>query len=79
MLAELPSQSFTIITHLEMGSFQAMASHDAIKTVIGKFLSLGVKKVGGSHCTGKRAMQLFKAKYGKNYIQMSVGKIIPLN
>lgn len=54
-------------------------SDDAIKTVIGKFLSLGVKKVGGSHCTGSRAMQLFKAKYGKNYIQMSVGKIIPLN
>jgi 7,8-dihydropterin-6-yl-methyl-4-(beta-D-ribofuranosyl)aminobenzene 5'-phosphate synthase len=54
-------------------------SDDAIKTVINKFLSLGVKKVGGSHCTGRRAMQLFKAKYGKNYIQMGVGKIILLN
>ena len=54
-------------------------SDDAIKNVINKFLSLGVKKVGGSHCTGSRAMQLFKAKYGKNYIQMGVGKIIPLN
>ena len=54
-------------------------SDDAIKAVIGRFVSLGVKKVGGSHCTGRRAMQLFKAKYGKNYIQMGVGKIILLN
>jgi 7,8-dihydropterin-6-yl-methyl-4-(beta-D-ribofuranosyl)aminobenzene 5'-phosphate synthase len=54
-------------------------SDDAIKSVINKFLSLGVKKVGGSHCTGRRAMQLFKAKYGKNFIQMRVGKTIVLN
>jgi 7,8-dihydropterin-6-yl-methyl-4-(beta-D-ribofuranosyl)aminobenzene 5'-phosphate synthase len=54
-------------------------SVNAINTVVNRFISLGVKKVGGSHCTGRMARQLFKAKYGKNYIHMSVGKTIVLN
>ena len=54
-------------------------SDDAIRNLINKFMSLGVKKVGGSHCTGGRAMQLFQEIYGKNYIPMGVGKIIALN
>jgi 7,8-dihydropterin-6-yl-methyl-4-(beta-D-ribofuranosyl)aminobenzene 5'-phosphate synthase len=53
-------------------------SYEDIKSVINKFTSLGVKTVGGSHCTGERAMRLFQARYGKNYIQMGVGKTIYL-
>ena len=59
--------------------FKNAKKDDAIKEVINQFITLGVKKVGGSHCTGVRAMQLFREAYGKNYIQMGVGKIIALN
>lgn len=54
------------------------ASEQIIRETIKRFISYGVKKVGGSHCTGTRAMQLFKQTYGRNYIQMGVGKIIAL-
>lgn len=54
------------------------ASDDRINEVLRKFVSYGVKGVGGSHCTGARALQLFKATYGKNYKQMGVGKTVTL-
>lgn len=54
------------------------APEDRIRKIINKFISCGVRKVGGSHCTGIRAMQLFKEAYGRNYIQMGVGKIVVL-
>lgn len=54
------------------------ASNEKINEVLRKFVFYGVKAVGGSHCTAARALQLFKATYGKNYKRMGVGKTIAL-
>jgi 7,8-dihydropterin-6-yl-methyl-4-(beta-D-ribofuranosyl)aminobenzene 5'-phosphate synthase len=54
------------------------ASETTISGIIKQFIASGVKKVGGSHCTGAKAMQMFQQAYGENYIQMGVGKIIGL-
>lgn len=54
------------------------APENRIRMIIKKFITYGVRKVGGSHCTGFRAMQLFKETYGRNYIQMGVGKTVAL-
>ena len=37
---------------------------------------LGVQKAGPTHCTGDRAIQLFKKAYGPNFVQMGVGRIL---
>lgn len=54
------------------------ASDEKIRRTIAVFRQYGVRNVGGSHCTGLRAMQLFREAYGKNYIQMGVGKVVGL-
>jgi 7,8-dihydropterin-6-yl-methyl-4-(beta-D-ribofuranosyl)aminobenzene 5'-phosphate synthase len=54
------------------------APENRIRMIIKKFITYGVRKVGGSHCTGFRAMRLFKEAYGRNYIQMGVGKTVVL-
>jgi 7,8-dihydropterin-6-yl-methyl-4-(beta-D-ribofuranosyl)aminobenzene 5'-phosphate synthase len=54
------------------------ASEERIRGIINQFISLGVKMVGGAHCTGLKAMQLFKEVYGRNYIQMGAGKVVSL-
>ena len=50
-------------------------SDDGIKMIINQLKNLGVQKVGATHCTGDRAIALFKQAYGENYIEMGVGKV----
>jgi 7,8-dihydropterin-6-yl-methyl-4-(beta-D-ribofuranosyl)aminobenzene 5'-phosphate synthase len=49
-----------------------------INRIIQDFKSLGVKKVGPTHCTGDRALALFKEAYGQDYVTLGVGKVIQL-
>ena len=61
------------------GGFHLMRhSENEVKKVISQFRNLGVLKVGATHCTGDKAIQLFKDAYGKNYINMGVGKVITI-
>jgi 7,8-dihydropterin-6-yl-methyl-4-(beta-D-ribofuranosyl)aminobenzene 5'-phosphate synthase len=65
--------------HLVFGGFHLMNKSDAeLKAIIGQFKDLGVQKVGATHCTGDRAIELFKQAYGENFIRMGVGKIIQI-
>lgn len=64
---------------LVFGGFHLMNKSDAeLKTIIGQFKDMGVQKVGATHCTGDRAIELFKQAYGENFIQMGVGKVIQI-
>jgi len=51
---------------------------DTVKKIIGNFRELGVVRVGATHCTGDRAIQLFKDAYGDNYVPLGVGKVLKL-
>ena len=42
--------------------------------IISEFRKLGVKKAGPTHCTGDRAIQMFKQAYGPDFVQMGVGR-----
>jgi len=53
-------------------------SEGEIKEIISQFKDLGVLKVGATHCTGDRAIKLFKEAYGKNFVQMGVGRVIKI-
>lgn len=51
---------------------------DTDSQVIGKIRqiqSLGVQKVGPSHCTGDRAIELFKQEFGNDFVPMGIGPV----
>ncbi len=61
--------------HLVFGGFHLLhKSDDELKQIIGEFRNLGVKKTGPTHCTGDRAIQMFKQAYGPDFVQMGVGR-----
>jgi 7,8-dihydropterin-6-yl-methyl-4-(beta-D-ribofuranosyl)aminobenzene 5'-phosphate synthase len=62
--------------YLVCGGFHLMnKSEDEVKEIIREFKDLGVMKVGATHCTGDKAIELFKEAYKENFVQMGVGKI----
>jgi 7,8-dihydropterin-6-yl-methyl-4-(beta-D-ribofuranosyl)aminobenzene 5'-phosphate synthase len=65
--------------YMVFGGFHlAQKSESAVKRIIEEFRELGVLKVGPTHCTGDKAIQLFKDAYGDNYIKIGVGKVIEI-
>jgi 7,8-dihydropterin-6-yl-methyl-4-(beta-D-ribofuranosyl)aminobenzene 5'-phosphate synthase len=66
--------------YLVCGGFHLMnKSEDEVKEIIREFKVLGVMKVGATHCTGDKAIELFKEAYKENFVQMGVGKIIRIS
>jgi len=60
--------------YLVMGGFHlGGASTKAVKGIIADFRRLGVQKVAPCHCTGDRAIGMFAAEYGEDFIQVGVG------
>jgi 7,8-dihydropterin-6-yl-methyl-4-(beta-D-ribofuranosyl)aminobenzene 5'-phosphate synthase len=54
------------------------AGEREIKAIIDAFLRMGIQKVAPCHCTGDRAMAMFKSEYGENFIKAGVGRIIEI-
>jgi len=52
------------------------AGEREIKGIIEAFLRMGIQKVAPCHCTGDRAMAMFKREYGENFIKAGAGSII---
>jgi 7,8-dihydropterin-6-yl-methyl-4-(beta-D-ribofuranosyl)aminobenzene 5'-phosphate synthase len=65
--------------YLVMGGFHlSVASAKAVKGIIADFRRLGVQKVAPCHCTGDRAMGMFAAEYGDDFIEVGVGMILDI-
>jgi 7,8-dihydropterin-6-yl-methyl-4-(beta-D-ribofuranosyl)aminobenzene 5'-phosphate synthase len=65
--------------YLVFGGFHLVNKSDAeLKEIISQFRELGVQKVGATHCTGDRAIELFKQAYKENFIRMGAGKVIQI-
>jgi 7,8-dihydropterin-6-yl-methyl-4-(beta-D-ribofuranosyl)aminobenzene 5'-phosphate synthase len=61
--------------HLVLGGFHLSRKSEAeLKQIISEFRELGVKKAGPTHCTGDRAIRMFKQAYGPDFVQMGVGR-----
>ena len=64
---------------LVMGGFHLeWATKGKIEKIISAFKQYGVRYVGSCHCTGEKARSLFEKHFGKNYINIGVGKVITL-
>ena len=62
--------------YLVFGGFHLVNDSDSqIMSKIEQFRSLGVQKVGASHCTGDRAIELFRQEYGRDFVPIGVGKL----
>ena len=63
--------------HMVFGGFHLRGTSEVeLKQIIGEFRTLGVKQVGPTHCTGDRAIQMFKQAYGPQFVQMGVGRTL---
>jgi 7,8-dihydropterin-6-yl-methyl-4-(beta-D-ribofuranosyl)aminobenzene 5'-phosphate synthase len=61
---------------LVMGGFHLEETGSGmIKTMISDLHDLGVVQVAPSHCTGDRAIRLFKRDYGEDYLALGVGSV----
>jgi len=66
--------------YMVFGGFHLAQKSDAeVKQIIEEFRQLGVVKVGPTHCTGDKAIKLFKDAYGDNYIKIGAGKVIEIS
>jgi 7,8-dihydropterin-6-yl-methyl-4-(beta-D-ribofuranosyl)aminobenzene 5'-phosphate synthase len=62
--------------YLVFGGFHLGGTSDKVlERIILSFEELGVKKCGATHCTGDKAIGLFKEAFGDNYMPMGTGKI----
>jgi len=59
-----------------IGGFHLLNDSDSqVRSKIGQFRSMGVQKVGASHCTGDRAIALFEQEYGNDFVPIGVGQL----
>jgi len=65
--------------YLVLGGFHlGQASEERIQEIIRTFKELGVKKVGATHCTGDKAIELFRRAWGDDYVDCGCGAVIEL-
>lgn len=60
--------------YLVLGGFHLLAySEPQVKRIIRDLKAIGVKKVGPSHCTGGRPIELFRKAWGENFFDLGCG------
>lgn len=60
-----------------LGGFHLVQTDDAaVGRIIGRFKELGVARVGASHCTGDRAIALFKDSYKDRFMELGAGRVL---
>ena len=62
-----------------MGGFHLGAMRKPkLEEIITDFRKLGVEWVGPCHCTGDLGRRMFKEEYGKDFLDVGVGRLIEL-
>ena len=60
-----------------LGGFHLMQTGDAeLARIIGRFKELGVARVGATHCTGAKAIALFREAYKDRFIELGAGRVL---
>lgn len=63
--------------YLVMGGFHLMDKDErVIDMIVKRFRELEVIKVGPTHCTGDKAIEMFKKEYKEDFIEVGAGKTI---
>jgi 7,8-dihydropterin-6-yl-methyl-4-(beta-D-ribofuranosyl)aminobenzene 5'-phosphate synthase len=65
--------------YLVLGGFHLGSASDAqVRAIIQEFRRLGVKYAAPCHCTGDRAIGLFRSAFGKDFLPVGVGAVIEI-
>ncbi|MFC2080479.1 MBL fold metallo-hydrolase [Bacteroidota bacterium] len=48
---------------------------DTVEEISKQLMSLGIKKIAPSHCTGDRSIEIFRKEWGKRFIDINIGDI----
>jgi 7,8-dihydropterin-6-yl-methyl-4-(beta-D-ribofuranosyl)aminobenzene 5'-phosphate synthase len=65
--------------YLLTGGFHLGGRSDAeIRAIIRRLKALGVEKVAPSHCTGDKAIRLFRQAWGEDFIEGGLGAVIEI-
>jgi len=60
-----------------LGGFHLLQTGDAeLARIIGRFKELGVARVGATHCTGDKAIALFREAYKDRFIELGAGRVL---
>ncbi|MCK4649568.1 MBL fold metallo-hydrolase [bacterium] len=78
-IAKRASQILNNKIYLITGGFHLSgATEGEIKKIIGELKALEVEKIAPNHCTGERAMEMFRKAWGKNFLEAGCGAKIHL-
>ena len=78
-IAERAKTEFKKGLYLVMGGFHLGGwGEDEIQGVIQRLQDLGVRKVAPSHCTGDRAIRMFREAWGEDFVEGGLGARITL-
>jgi len=62
---------------LVLGGFHLLNhTDDQVSEIISRFRDLAVEKVGATHCTGERAIEMFRNIYGENFVPVGTGGVV---
>ncbi|MFA9452523.1 MAG: MBL fold metallo-hydrolase [Candidatus Aminicenantaceae bacterium] len=79
-IADMVQRSRSVLdkdVYFVFGGFHLMEkSRVEIHAIIERFLEAGVRKCGATHCTGEQQIEWFRQAYGKNFVEMGVGRVI---
>jgi 7,8-dihydropterin-6-yl-methyl-4-(beta-D-ribofuranosyl)aminobenzene 5'-phosphate synthase len=63
--------------YLAMGGFHLKSeTSQNINKIVKKIQEYGVQRIAPSHCTGEEAIEIFKQRFGEDFIQSGVGQRI---
>jgi len=64
---------------IALGGFHLAQTADArVMEIIAALKELGVNRCGATHCTGEAAIGLFRKEFGREFIEMGVGRVIDI-
>lgn len=64
---------------LVVGGFHlASASKSQVSSIIAELRQLGVQKVLPCHCTGDKAIALFRNEFGEDFVEGGVGRVVAI-
>jgi 7,8-dihydropterin-6-yl-methyl-4-(beta-D-ribofuranosyl)aminobenzene 5'-phosphate synthase len=65
--------------YLVFGGFHLGGTSDkTLQKIIQSFKELGVEKCGATHCTGDKAIGMFKEAFGEDYMPIGTGKVFEI-
>ena len=60
-----------------LGGYHLLQDDDAsIRKIANRFQEMNVRHVAPTHCSGRKAQQIFKAMYGEGCLDGGVGRVV---